>query len=141
LNREHERLSDDPTNSDVAFNLFVTAEHLLDWLHPGNANRAKRSTTRNASLILQICSHTANGAKHFEVEDKRHTSVSDTSQTAGYHPPGYFPAGYMPTNYFPESRLVVRLEGAARQKYGDTISAEALGQLIVDYWNGQPGIS
>jgi hypothetical protein len=140
LNREYERLSDDPTNSYIAFNLFLTAEHLLDWLHPGNANSAKRSMTRDASLILQICSHIANGAKHFEVEAKHHTSVSDTSMTAGYHPAGYYPAGYMPTDYFPESHLVVRLEGAARQKYGDTISAETLSRLIVDYWNGQPGI-
>ena len=139
LNNENQQLIAQPTNAYIAFNLFVTAEHLLDWLYPGNANRAKRTTERNGSLILQICSHIANGAKHFEVEDEHHSSVSDTGQTGGYYPPGYFPTGFMP--HFPESRLVVRLDGAARTKFGNSVSAEELGQLIVDYWNSHPGIT
>ncbi len=47
----------DPNNAYVAFNFFVTAEHLPDWMHPGPDKRA--TEIRNASVLLQVCSHVA----------------------------------------------------------------------------------
>ena len=49
--RELARLRDDPDNVDHAFNFFVTAEHMLDWLFPGEEHRA----TRRLSGIRRRC--------------------------------------------------------------------------------------
>ena len=37
------QLENDPTNTYLAFNFFVTAEHMKDWLYPGKANKKARS--------------------------------------------------------------------------------------------------
>jgi hypothetical protein len=41
LSRELDRLQAAPNDVDHAFNFFVTAEHMLDWLHPGHSGKAK----------------------------------------------------------------------------------------------------
>jgi hypothetical protein len=38
LRRDIEKLRAEPTNPDAAFNFFVTALHMLDWIYPKNAN-------------------------------------------------------------------------------------------------------
>src|SRR5207248_3556210 len=66
---EHDlgRMESDPTDAYAAFDFFVTAEHLLDWLHPDRANgKADREKLRNQYEIIQIVSHLACGAKHFD---------------------------------------------------------------------------
>ncbi len=37
-----------------------------------------------------VCSHVANGAKHFELDDQRHKSVSETEATDGAFDPAIF---------------------------------------------------
>ena len=60
-------MESDPTDAYAAFDFFVTAEHLLDWLHPDSANgKADREKLRNQYEILQTVSHLACGAKHFD---------------------------------------------------------------------------
>src|SRR5262245_24876821 len=95
LRRDLKKLKDEPLNADAAFNFFVTAEHMLDWVYPKKANRQKRTVARKNSVWLQVCSHLANGAKHFEVEDPQHDSVSSTgtSQRGGYFGGVYFGGG------------------------------------------------
>jgi|SRR5262252_623000 len=68
LRQDLKALKADPTSPYKAFNFFVTAEHMKDWAYPGNANRATRKELETKSLLLQVCSHLANGAKHFIVE-------------------------------------------------------------------------
>lgn len=48
---------------------------MADWLLPGEQNKAQRRTLKN-DPVLKICSQVANGAKHFQTEDKRHSSIS-----------------------------------------------------------------
>ena len=43
LGRDLDRLKNEPMNADAAFNFFVTAEHLLDWVYPKNINKARRT--------------------------------------------------------------------------------------------------
>jgi hypothetical protein len=50
LGRELERLRTAPNDVDHAFNFFVTAEHMLDWLHPGNKGKARRLRFERLSL-------------------------------------------------------------------------------------------
>jgi len=63
-----QRIENAPSDIYAAFDFFVTAEHIPDWI---NNNKIK-----NGNELLKVVSHIANGAKHFEVSDKRHKSVT-----------------------------------------------------------------
>jgi hypothetical protein len=135
LRRDLERLKNEPLNSDAAFNFFVTAEHLLDWVYPGRGNQ-KRTKERKGSVLLQVCSHLANGAKHFKVEDPQHESVSSTRTASGYFPASSFPPAYFPNAYFGAGRrLVIGLEGEAARQLGKDISVIDLAEKVMEYWN------
>src|SRR5690348_10091676 len=64
-------LRKDPSDSYSAFNFFITAEHLPDWL--------SLKDLRKQTPLLRVVSHLANGAKHFQLDPRRHTSVDSTS--------------------------------------------------------------
>jgi len=140
LHFEFEQLKSDPRNAYVAFNFFVTAEHLLDWLYPGDANRAKRKQVRESSVLLQVCSHVANGAKHFEVEAKHHKSVQDTTRSGGMFASGYFASAYFASGYFPKGGLFVRLQGDAEQALGSSVSVMDLALKVLEYWDAYPDL-
>lgn len=65
LSWEFENLKKHPQDMKVAFNFFVTAEHIPDWLNKKGLK---------SQPIPKICSHLANGAKHFKT--KKHTAVT-----------------------------------------------------------------
>ena len=72
------RMEQELANPYPAFDFFVTAEHLLDWLYPGDReskNDKIRGQKRKCEPLLRVTSHLANGAKHFQVTAKRHKSV------------------------------------------------------------------
>lgn len=132
LTHEYEQLEQDPSNQYVAWNFFVTSEHLIDWLYPGQANRANRTKVRKSELLLQICSHIANGAKHFEVEAKHHQSVAGTDHISHF-PEGYFTKGYWTNGYFFEC-LVIRLENEAAKDFGESIEVLSLAKKVMEFW-------
>lgn len=68
LKWELDHLRGSPSDAYAAFNFFVTAEHMPDWL-------GDRSL-RKANDVLKVVSHIANGAKHFKLDPKRHKSVT-----------------------------------------------------------------
>jgi hypothetical protein len=138
LRRDLAKLREAPLDADAAFNFFVTAEHMLDWVYPKHVNDLKRTQTRESSIYLQVCSHLANGAKHFEVEAKRHKSVDDTGQTSSYFPPSYFPPSYFPPGYFGGGRLIVHLKGDAANALGQTIGVIGLAEKIMEFWDAHP---
>ena len=140
LHHEFEQLRKEPDNTYVAFNFFVTAEHILDWLYPKKANKKKREKLRDSSVLLQICSHIASGSKHFEVEDRHHQSVFGTDHVGGYWAKGYFPKGYFPSGYFPESNLIIRLQGNAKKQLEESISAIKLATMVVEFWDKNPDL-
>ncbi len=131
LRSELAQLKRDPTDTYVAFNFFVTAERMKDWVFPGYSNEAARKRVQESSLLLQICSHLANGAKHLVAEAKHHRSVSDTRRTGGYWSPRYWPGG----------SLVVELQGDAARHLGSSISAVELAGRILAFWESRPELS
>lgn len=135
LRYEYERLQKEP-NPYQAFNFFVTAEHLLDWRYPGDARKPARTAARQGELLLQITSHLANGAKHFEIEAQHHDSVAGTGRVGGH-----FGARSFRANYFAALRtggfLAVRLDGAAAATYGEWITVLDLAKKVLDYWDSQ----
>ena len=40
----------DKNNPYLAFNFFVTAEHMLDWIYPGYSNKGKRTALRDSEV-------------------------------------------------------------------------------------------
>lgn len=137
LRRDLERMKADPLDADAAFNFFVTAEHMLDWVHPGAKGRDARSNERKANVLLQVCSHIANGAKHFITESSHHRSVSGTREVGGYFPPAYFAPSYFPHGMFPHGNLVIQLDNEAANQLGAVIGAVDLAEKLMAYWDSQ----
>src|SRR5262245_38256943 len=79
LRRDFRRIAESPTDQCAAFDFFVTAEHMVDWLYPGDGNCTKREQERGRNVLLQVCSHIASGSKHFQATAKHHTSVKDAT--------------------------------------------------------------
>ena len=129
LRREYSRLEQSPLDQDTAFNFFVTAEHMRDWLHPGYANKDKREELRTGNMLLQICEHIANGSKHFVAEAKRHTSVANTT-----HEGGAFQSGAFQSDAFDIPRLVIHLKEDAEKQLGSAIEVLDLANRVLAFW-------
>jgi len=128
LSRDLERLRANPDDSDAAFDFFVTAEHIPEWMDPPTIELRKRE------VILQIVSHVANGAKHFRVSDKRHQSVTSADRRGGYFPGNYFGKRYFGGRYFGGAGLVLDLEGEAAIMFGPSITVLGLAEKVHHYW-------
>lgn len=113
-------LQQSPSDSKIAFNLFVTIEHIPDWLN-------KRSLV-TSSAILRTISHIANGAKHFTLNEKRHRSVDRTELERVYEKDVYEEGVF----YEP---LMIWLSTEEEKQIGKKkISAIELAQLALDFW-------
>lgn len=135
LQRDFDRMHAAPDDFDAAFNFFVTAEHMLDWVLPGRSNTRPRTEARDAEILLQVTSHLANGLKHFRAEDRRHTSVRHIDV-----PPGAFDSRAFNADAFHAARVMVTLEGDAARRFGPEIDALALARLVLEYWRQRLGM-
>jgi len=113
----------DPISIDAqyaAFDFFVTAEHLPDWLSRsiGGSLKHHRAYTEYA-----IVSHVANGAKHFRVDTGRHTVVRDTRAHSGTFDPRVFQA-----SEFDLPRLVLDLED------GSVVRVLEIAERVMNHW-------
>ena len=78
LKEDYQLLKDSPRNSRRAFNFFVTAGHLPDWIFNGKGKEKKAFMNKNR--IPRICLELADGAKHFGESRKKDKSVESTSR-------------------------------------------------------------
>lgn len=117
---EHDLATLESSGYDVyaAFNFFVTAEHLPDWI-------AQRPLIRHHA-ILRITSHLANGLKHFSVD--RHDSVAATETQK------YVEDGYVEPGYFEEPLLINLTESEAREFGAPSVDALWLARAVVAFW-------
>lgn len=126
LKHDLDRLRNSPQDQYAAFDFFVTAEHIIDWLHPDD--RAAREAKRASSPLLRITSHIANGAKHFEAKAKHHRSVSGVEK-ARYVEPGYAEEGYF------ADPLIVRLTPDEEKTIGQNpVEAISLAEQVYEFW-------
>lgn len=133
LKHDYRRLEEAPDDAYIAFDFFVTAEHMLDWLYPGRANRTQRNSERNSNLILQVVSHLANGAKHMILEDPRHGSIQHADIAFTPYGEGAYGAGT-----FGGISLVVTLEGDAAAAFGHQTTPLKLANRALKYWSDHP---
>src|SRR5712691_6064789 len=113
----------DPISIDAqyaAFDFFVTAEHLPDWIFGsiGGSLKHHRAYTEYA-----IVSHVANGAKHFRVDPGRHTVVKDTRAHSG----AFQSTGFQATS-FDIPRLVLDLED------GSAVPVLEIAERVINHW-------
>jgi len=134
LNRELGKLRSSPNDSDIALNFFVTAEHMLDWLHPGNANRNVRESLRNGEPLLQVVSHLANSSKHFDKLAPHHKSIEQSGESGGYFGASYFGASYFGSGYFGGRRLLIKFKGDAINHFGDSLPVLEVAEKVYAFW-------
>lgn len=130
LQHDYERLAANSGDTYAAFDFFITAEHILDWLHPDRTGKASREAERGSSPLLEVTSHIANGAKHFVASGTQHNSVRGIEQQGyadGYAEPGYF-----------EEPIVVKLSPNEATFFGTTeLEAVVLAKRVLEYWQGR----
>ncbi len=131
LKREYLAFENDQINSDIAFNFFVTAWHLLEWAYPGDKSTQK--TIRDSNVVLQICEHLAVGAKHFKPTSKKHTSVKDSDISGGVWAKGGWANGVWKKGVWGE-KLVISLDGDASNTFGRQINAIDLAKAVMAFW-------
>lgn len=138
LKRDFEALEKDANNSDLAFNFFITALHMLDWLHPNDPG--KRTAIERSEILLQVCSHIANGAKHFEATNKKHTSVDDVNAGGSYLRSNDAGNGavFLRSNV---AGIMIDLQGDAANKLGTPIQAHVLASKILEFWKNHPDVN
>lgn len=134
LEYDFERINHSPQDQHAAFDFFVTAEHIIDWLYPDS--KKCREELRSSSALLRITSHIANGAKHFEAKARHHKSV------VGVEKNRYVEAGYVEDGYVLEPLLLHISQEEANNLESDTyISASWLAHRVLKYWMRSDKIS
>ena len=123
LAHDYQLFLDDPVDSYRAYNFFVTAEHLPDWI--GDVD------IKHGNIFLRICSHLATGAKHFKVTNKKKNSVETTTVDI-YAEDGYFEDGYC------EVKLAVTLtEAEAKELGAEAINLVDLATEVYRFWEAK----
>jgi hypothetical protein len=116
------RIKSNPLDIYTAFDFFITAEHLPDWIGD--------KSIKSKEPLLKVVSHIANGAKHFKATDPKHKSVEDV-----YIRKGAFQAGAFQSDAFDVGDLIVELFGDEVNQFGSEISVRRLAQLVIEYWS------
>ena len=127
LRHDMQRMQSLPEDQYAAFDFFITAEHIVDWLHP--RDKDARRMLRAANPLLRVTSHLASGAKHFHVQDARHRSVIATEKVR------YVERDYVEEGYFADPLIIsLTAEEAAALDCERTIEAVKLGRRILEFW-------
>ena len=132
LQTDYEALVATPADPYTAYNFFVTAWHLLEWLYPGDSSVRQRSETRDQHPVLQVCEHLAVGAKHFSPSDKRLEAVTQTGR-ASYWAKGWWHPNWWAKGWWRDA-LVVELAGKAREQFGAQIDVLPLAEEVMRFW-------
>ena len=131
LRHDYQRLQNAPTDTYAAFDFFVTGYHMLDWLYPND--KEKQEQEEKASILLQVCSHIANGVKHFHATARKHQSVADVRVQDGAFQRGIFQA-----DTFQVEALVIQLDGHAAVQFGAEVECLTLATQLLRYWENHP---
>jgi hypothetical protein len=130
LHHDRARIEAAPSDPYPAFDFFVSAEHLTDWVAPGLAKKEARKQLRGSAIALAITSHIANGSKHFVSELTHHRSVSDVEAT-----PDWVEAGWVQSGWIETGELIITLEGAAANELGTSIGIRELADKLLAWWD------
>lgn len=120
LERDFERLRENPRDAMSAFDFFVTAYHLKDWV--------EEDIDPSDHPILQVCGHLANGAKHFKAERwEEDGPVQDGMREGGAFSEEFGPG-------FDIGELIVELRGDKAEQFGRKIEITELASKALEFW-------
>jgi hypothetical protein len=129
LRRDFKRIeSSNRLDADPAFDFFVAAHHMLDWVYPGDSGKEARRKEVQASPLLQVCSHLANGSKHFQAKSEIHKAVADTQPHAGQFSDQF-------SDEFDVDRLEVLLQD------GSVKTVKELAREVLTFWETHPSLA
>jgi len=135
LRHDHARLAANPTDSYAAFDFFVTANSLVDWIWP-SASPDQQKDNRHSDLLPRLCAHLADGAKHFLL-DRPHYGVDGT-----VHDRAAFSRDAFQGDAFQTGKLMIILEAKEAGEIGQsTIDALTLATQVLEYWSRRLGSS
>lgn len=132
LKREFDRMRLAPHDADHAFNFFVTAESLVDWLHPGDPTAQK--ALRQSAILLMAVSHLASSAKHYDRLYSHHDSVNSTHLTGANPVLVLYSLANFPAHPIKGLHLRVHLKGLAAETFGDSKDAIDLAEEVLEFW-------
>lgn len=126
--RDYDRLRADPLDTHAAFDFFVTARHIPDWLEA-----VGRSTARDAfaqHVQMRICRHIADGAKHFKATQKQNQQVEGTSISYAAFEPNSWTDDSSDEGTWSEDELIIGLDPADSETmaYGPWIEVSRLAE-------------
>ena len=149
LERECNRWKADPLNVDFAWNFFITAEHLPDWVYYQDMPTSGKErpdlldgeTPYEFKMalkrpVLRICSHLANGAKHFHLRNSNLASVASMHE----RPRAFFEPGAFIEGFFEPPALMVDLapdEQRALSLAEPLIEALSLASDVLAFWQAR----
>jgi hypothetical protein len=135
LEWEYAQWQDDPLNTYRAWNFFVTAEHLPDWLARTGSRLPKGFSYKKLKQeqpLLRVCSHLASGGKHFRPRDEHKSVASTREQPRAFFEPGAFIEGF-----FESPALMVDLSPNEQQALSSpsaSIEAFSLATDVLAFW-------
>jgi hypothetical protein len=134
LRHDFERLDANGLDACAAFDFFVTARHLPEWLYPKEPE--KRRALFDCEVLLRVCAHIADGSKHFEASSKRHASVKDTVFQESWIQEDFVQADFVQTG-----GLFVNLDGDAAIALGATVEVRELARRVLTFWESYPALA
>ena len=127
---EHDlgRMKKSPDNTYAAFDYFVTAEHMIDWMYPNEKDSCIRSDLRKNVRMLEIVSHLANRNKHFQATHDRHKSVEEVEEARSGFDPNKLSTRSFDAEAFQFIGLTIKLDD------GTYLHALELAEDVHEYW-------
>ncbi|HEV7388323.1 MAG TPA: hypothetical protein VGN73_06920 [Gemmatimonadaceae bacterium] len=134
LRHDLARIENNWSDTYATFDFFVTADHIVDWLHPND--RPGQQAERVKSPLLQLCYHISSGAKHFEATNPTHKSVLATE----LHP-GQFDSAQFDRSQFDVGTLGILLTDEAAGALGfNWLDARTLSRMVLAFWESHPAM-
>jgi hypothetical protein len=141
LKHDRDRIEADPSDAYAAYDFFVTAFHMLDWLHPdpieGDCRpaAAARKQLLDAQPLLAIAGHIANGSKHYSLRDKRWNHVAGFAARIPAFGESLWGARSWAPGAWAGTELVIVLTQEAAQCYSSTtIELLDAANRLVGFW-------
>lgn len=132
---DYQRLEAEPRNEYVAFDFFVTAAHLPEWL--GKFRCSQQINGDKPKAMNAVCQHLASGAKHFT--PGKHSAVRGTGVStpaiSGLARSGITISGLVQPNL-----LILLAPDEAKAIGVEAVTSLALASMLLTYWREHEGV-
>ncbi len=132
LEHDYARMQQEPLDSYSAFDFFVGAWHMLDWVFSGEVNERRRAVCHKKTPLLQVCSELANSSKHLELRKGPQSYQYQVVRPASAYGSGTYGTG----RFGGPAGLEIRLRPYQAEALGvtDYIDALDLASRLLIFW-------